>query len=187
MARGNKPGNPNKSPLIPTGNITATPDELTALTRNMRENFIKDLSRPPVDLHNPEAVKEAIYNYLIDCENAGKRPGNMGMYRALDMTRQDVNNVITGKSKSKVSPECIDILKKALQMLGEYREQLGAQGKINPVTLLFWQKNYDSLSDVQQVHVTAEAGPAANLSPDQIARQIEQDIPIEADYTESDA
>lgn len=179
-----KAGNPS---TFTDNNITATPGELTALTVNMRKNFLADLDRPPVDLHNPKAVKEAIYNYLIDCEKAGKRPGNMGMYRALDMTRQDVNNVITGKSKSKVSPECIDILKKALQLLSEYREQLGAQGRLNPVTLLFWQKNYDNLSDVQQVHVTADTGPAANLTPDQIAKQIEKDIPLDADYTETDA
>ena len=181
---GSKDG--NNSPLIGDNGVTASADELTALTRNMRENFIKDLSRPPVDLHDPEATKEAIYNYLLDCEQHGKRPGNMGLYRALDISRQDVHSIITGKSKSRVSPECVDILKKALQMLGEYREQLGAQGKLNPVTMIFWQKNYDGLQDAQQIEVTAQQGPAASMTPEEIARQIEKDIPIDADYQETD-
>ena len=178
---GSKDG--NNSPLIGNNGLLATPDELTALTKNIRENFLADLDRPPVDLHDPEAVKQAIYNYLVDCEEAGKRPGNMGLYRALDLTRQDVNNILTGKSKSKVSPDCIDILKKALQLLGEYREQLGAQGKLNPVTMIFWQKNYDGLEDQTKLAIQADAGPAATLSPEEVARQIEQDIPIDAEYT----
>lgn len=181
---GSKDG--NNSPLIGDNGVLASTDELTALTRNMRENFIKDLSRPPVDLHDPEATKEAIYNYLLDCEQHGKRPGNMGLYRALDISRQDVHSIITGRDKKKVSPECCDILKKALQMLGEYREQLGAQGKLNPVTMIFWQKNYDGLQDAQQIEVTAQQGPAASMTPEEIARQIEKDIPIDADYQETD-
>ena len=172
------------SPVIGDNGVTATPAELSELTRNMRENFIADLSRPPIDLHNNEAVKQAIYNYFVDCEKSGKRPGNMGMYRALDLTRQDVNNILTGKSKSKVSPECIDTIKKAQSILSEYREQLSAQGKLNPVTAIFWQKNFDGLQDQTSIEITAATGPAAQQTPEEIARQIEQDIPIDAEYIE---
>ena len=173
MAR--KSGNP----YLLENAITATTQELNALTANMRENFIKELSRPPVDLHNTESVKQAIIDYLLDCEASGKRPMNMGLYRALGMSRQDMNNILTGKSKSKASLECIDIIQKALNMLAEYREQLGAQGKLNPVTLIFWQKNYDKLTDVQQVELTAKQAQEASLSPDEIQKQLEKDIPID--------
>lgn len=172
------------SPVIGDNGLTATPDELNALTRNMRENFIADLSRKPIDLHNPQEVKQAIINYFIDCEKSGKRPGNMGLYRALDLTRQDVNDALRGKNKSKVSPACIDTIKKALSLLSEYREQLGAQGKLNPVTMIFWQKNFDGMTDAQQIQVTASPAPAAAMTPEEVARQIEQDIPIDADYIE---
>lgn len=172
------------SPVIGDNGVTATPAELSELTRNMRENFIADLNRPPIDLHNPAEVKQAIINYFIDCEKSGKRPGNMGLYRALDLTRQDVNNALTGKSKSKVSPDCIDTIKKALALLSEYREQLGAQGKLNPVTMIFWQKNFDGLQDQTNIEITAAPGPAAQQTPEEIARQIEQDIPLDAEYIE---
>ena len=172
------------SPVIGDNGLNATPEELNALTRNIRDNFIADLERKPIDLHNPAEVKQAIINYFIDCEKSGKRPGNMGLYRALDLTRQDVNDALRGKNKSKVSPDCIDTIKKALSLLSEYREQLGAQGKLNPVTMIFWQKNFDGLADTQQIEVTAAPAPAATMTPEEIARQIEQDIPIDADYIE---
>jgi hypothetical protein len=110
------------------------------------------------------------------------RPGNLGLYAALGMSRQDVNNVLTGKSKSKASPAVIDVLKKAIYAIGAYREQLGAQGKINPVTMIFWQKNYDGLTDTTNIQVSTDNERQAQLSPEQIAQQIEKDIPIDADY-----
>lgn len=186
MPRGNDKNNRTKSPISGDYGLMATPDELSALTANMKENFIRSLNRPPVDLHSVESMTSAIIEYFNDCQASGKRPGNMGLYRALGLTRQDVNNVLTGKSKSKVSPDCIDILKKSINLLGEYREQLGALGKLNPVTLIFWQKNYDGLQDNTVLTVSADRGPAANLSPDEIQKQLEKDIPIDIDSMETD-
>ena len=188
MSRGgSKDG--NGSPLIGDNGLQATPDELTALTRNMRLNFVEAINKPPVNLHDPEEVTQAITDYFIDCEKAGKRPGNMGLYRALNLTRQDVNNVLTGKSKSRVSPACIDILKKAIQFLAEYREQLGAQGKLNPVTMIFWQKNYDGLEDATRLDVApTNAGPVTITAEEARAALLEdqKSQPIEGSYKVSD-
>lgn len=178
--------NGNNSPLIGDNGILATRDELTALTANMRKNFLADLNRPPIDLKNAEQVKEAIYNYLLDCEQSGKRPGNMGLYRALDISRQEVHSIVTGRDKNKVSPEVCDILKKALQMLGEYREQLGAQGKLNPVTMIFWQKNYDGLQDQTQIEVTAQTGGPVTISAEEARAALLEDKPVDVDFTVSD-
>jgi hypothetical protein len=102
------------------------------------------------------------------------------------MSKQEVSNVLMGKTPGKVSPECIDLLKKAKRVLSTYRESLAMTGKLNPVTAIFWAKNYDGMSDVQQIEVTAQPGNTAQLTPEEIARQIEQDIPIDADYKEAD-
>ena len=175
-----KAGNP--SPFT-DNNITATPAELREFTKHALELF--EAKTP--DLHNPEEVEAAIYRYFQSCDRHGVRPANLGLYAALGLSRQDVNNAISGKSKSKVSPECIDILKKAMRVLSTYRESLALSGKVNPVTAIFWSKNFDGMQDQTHIEVTAAPGPAANLSPDQIARQIEEDIPLDADYTETDA
>lgn len=103
------------------------------------------------------------------------------------MSKQDVHNAVTGKYKQRVSPECVDLLKKAQQAMGAYREGLALKGKLNPVTYIFMGKNYDGLADTQQIEVTAQPGAQATLSPEEIARQIEQDIPIDGEYREADS
>lgn len=171
--------NYRNSPVIGDTGLTASPQELSALTTNMKQNFIKCMDSPPVNLHDVEEVKQAILDYFTDCEQSGKRPGNMGLYRALGMSRQDVNNVLTGKSKSKASPATIDTIKKTVLLLAEYREQLGAQGKLNPITMIFWQKNFDGLDETNRLEITAKQGQDPELTPEQVARQIEKDIPID--------
>ena len=59
-------------------------------------------------------------------------------------------------------------------------------GKVNPVTAIFWSKNFDGMEDQSRIEVTAQQGPAASMTPEEIARQIEKDIPIDADYQEAD-
>ncbi len=174
------------SPVIGDAGITATKEEINALTKNIKENFIKDLSRDPIDLHNPVQVKQAIYDYFDECEKSGKRPGNMGLYRALDLRQQDVSNILLGYSKKKASPDCIVIIQKALQSISEYREQLGLQGKINPVSLIFWQKNYDGLSDIQQISVQTDRDSTPLLTQSDIEKRIPvySDVDIDMDNSE---
>lgn len=171
--------NYRNSPVIGDNGLTASPQELSALTTNLKQNFIKCMDSPPVDLHNVDEVKQAILEYFTDCEESGKRPGNMGLYRALGMSRQDVNNVLTGKSKSKASLDVIDTIKKTVLLLAEYREQLGAQGKLNPVTMIFWQKNFDGLDETNKLEITAKPAQDPTLTPEEIQQQLEKDIPID--------
>ena len=181
MPKGSRTGKDgNNSPIIGDNGITATPEELRELTRHALELF----DAPAPDLHNAEEVRAAIMAYFRSCDRHGVRPANLGLYAALGLTKQDVSNILTGKSKHKVSPESLDLLKKAKLTLSTYRESLALTGKLNPVTAIFWSKNFDGMQDQTQIEVTAQAGPAATMTPEQIARQIEKDIPIDADYRE---
>ena len=40
-----------------------------------------------------------------------------------------------------------------------YREGLMEDGKVNPVTGIFWQKNYDGMKDQQEVVLTPNQNP----------------------------
>jgi hypothetical protein len=40
-----------------------------------------------------------------------------------------------------------------------YREGLMEDGKVNPVTGIFWQKNYDGMKDQQEVVLTPNTNP----------------------------
>lgn len=169
--------NGNGSPMIPTGNINMNNDENAAMCAYALNIF----HAPDVNLDDPEEVSDAIDGYFKDCINRGLRPGNLGLYASLGLSKQDVSNAIRGYSK-KLSPPVIDLLKKAKVALSTYREMLGSTGKINPVTLIFWQKNYDGLEDKQ----TMEIAPRKDLEADKTPEQIEQDIPIDADFDEID-
>ena len=181
MPRGNKPGNTTKSPIIGDAGVSATPEDLREMTRHALEIF----EAQPPDLHDPEAVKAAIYSYFSSCDRHGVRPANLGLYAALGMSKQDVSNVLTGKSKSKVSPDCIDLLKKAKRILSAYREGLAMSGKVNPVTAIFWSKNFDGMEDQTRLEITTDTTRAASMTPEEVQKQIEQDIPLDVDYTES--
>jgi hypothetical protein len=51
-------------------------------------------------------------------------------------------------------------------------------GKLNPVTAIFWAKNYDGMTDVQQIEVTA----ADSASPLQLTQEeLQRRIPVYSD------
>ena len=168
----------NKSPIANPG-ISATPEELRELTRHALEVFE---SKPP-DLHDAKQVKQTIIEYFESCDRHGVRPANLGLYATLGLSKQEVSTILNGRDKNKVSPEVCDLLKKAKQTLSTYRESLAMTGKLNPVTAIFWAKNYDGMTDVQQIEVTA----ADNTSPLQLSQEeLQKRIPVYSDAEQTD-
>ena len=167
-------------PTFGDNGIKASKADLSRMT-----GFIIDIYNSPTpNLHDEKEVHNAIMNYFLHCQEHNVRPGNLGLYACLGLSRQDYNDVIRGKNKSRVSPACIDMMKKAVRAIGVYREGLALEGKINPVTYIFMGKNYDGLTDATQLEVTTTQGPAPMLSPAEIQKQIEADIPIDSEYRE---
>lgn len=169
----------NGSPIIPTGNINMTDDENAAMCAYALDVF----HAKPVDLRSPEEVSDAIDGYFKNCMRRGLRPGNLGLYASLGLSKQEVSNELRGVTH-KLSPDVIDLLKKAKVAMSTYREMLGSTGKINPVTLIFWQKNYDGLEDKQTVEVAPRTDLEPDRTPDEIQKQLERDIPIDVDAEE---
>ena len=168
----------DKNPFT-ADNITATKSELSALSRYALAIFKQD----PPDLHNAEQVEQTVIDYFNTCDKNGIKPSNLGLYAALGMSRQDIDNVLTGKSKSKASPAVIDIIKKCKLSLSAYREALAMSGKINPVTALFWAKNFDHMSDSQTISVVSDRTDNLQLSQTEIQKRIPvySDVDIDAD------
>ena len=50
---------------------------------------------------------------------------------------------------------------------------LGSSGKLNPAVLIFWQKNFDNLSDVQQIDLNP-MNIQPNKTPEEIAAEIDE-------------
>ena len=85
------------------------------------------------------------------CFERDVRVTNQVAYFAIGITKDDVYNWENGLTRSS---EHRDFIKKVKTFCGSYREMLGADGKLNPVTLVWWQKNYDGLVDKSEVVLT---------------------------------
>lgn len=167
----------NGSPIIGGNGIAPMSNDESAL---FCQYALDMFHAPTVDLGDPDAVADAIDGYFRYCVERGLRPGNLGLYATLGLSKQEVSNEMRGVTH-KLSSSCIDLLKKAKQALSTYRELLGSQGKLNPVTLIFWQKNYDGLKDQQDIVLTPNAGIQQEHTEDEIAQKVLEDIPVDDD------
>lgn len=136
------------------------------------------------DLSDCKQVELAINNYFHNCIEKGLRPGNLGLYASLGLDKRQVFEMVNGRITKGASRESIELIKKAQRTLSGIREMLGAQGKINPATLIFWQKNFDSLQDVQTIELDANTQPKQDKSPEEIKKELVDNLPIESDYKE---
>ena len=68
--------------------------------------------------------------------------------------------------------------------MSQIREQLMADGKVNAVAGIFWQKNYDGLKDQQEVIVEPRKQIEADQTPEEVQKMLEDDIPIDVECSE---
>jgi len=183
MGRGN-PDIKKYSPIVDNTEIDVK--ENAVLVQYALDIF----NTPDPDLNNPDDVKRCIDSYFNNCVSKGLRPGNLGLYGSLGLDKKQVNDLINGRisrvNGKDVNVKTVELIKKACKGIRGFRELLGSQGKLNPATLIFWQKNFDGLEDVQRMELAADM-PKPSQSPDEIAAEIEQDIPVDVTCSVTDA
>lgn len=157
----------------------ATPEEIGRIIDYALDTFEAKVP----DLHNAEEVHAAIVGYFESCKRRGIRPGNLGLYAALGMSKQEVHHaVVTERDKNKVSPEVRDLIKKAQRAMSQYREGLATAGRLNPATYIFMGKNFDGLSDDPQIRVEISGNQdRMQLSQEELQRR----IPVYSDYEQA--
>lgn len=150
---------------------------------NMVNCILESFNSPLPDLDKPQEVEKAINDYFKRCISRGLRPGNLGLYNAIGLDKNNVRDLVQGRVKTvngkSVNIGTISLIKKAIKQMGEFREMLGSQGKLNPATLIFWQKNFDGLEDVQRVDVAPINALQPERTPEELQKLIEEDIPEE--------
>lgn len=144
---------------------------------NMITCVLESFKTSKPDLHKPDEVERAITGYFERCINKGLKPGNLGLYNALGLNKNEVHDILAGRSNYKASTECVQLIKKAKQSLAEYRELLASENKLSAPIAIFWQKNFDGLEDIQRVDVAPVNTLQADKTPDEIAAE----IPIDDD------
>lgn len=169
MPRGNTKDNRSNSPFV--NPVKGTPEQLKPFTTYAMEIY----KARPVDLHDYNDMDNAIREYFEMCDRTGVRPANLGLYAWLGMDKDDVSDVITGRNKSKISPDCIGLLKRAKIVMSSYRESLAIAGHINAPIAIFWAKNFDKMEDYTRLEVQPINERDAILSPEQVRAALDVD------------
>lgn len=161
-AAGSKPS--DKSPIIQDAN----PDlEVGYNTRRIM--FMQAiLPTEPLD-HNDVAEMERRFNrYLQLCADWDMKIGNQAAYAAIGINK---DLVYEWTVRRQTNPARTEFIKKVQQFCAMYREGLMEDGKVNPVTGIFWQKNYDGMKDQQEVVLTPNTSPLGEQKDAEALRQ----------------
>lgn len=157
--------------------ISINPDVKAGETSRVLAKINELYKLPPIK--TDQELSDRIDFYFQWCIQNDIRPGVEGLALATGVSRKTLWSWESGVTQA--STECQAIVHRAKLTMSALLENWMSTGKINPITGIFWQKNNFGYEDVQQVQV---APPTDNLalSPDDIAKAIQQDLPIDADY-----
>lgn len=98
------------------------------------------------------SLKSCFIAYLKLCQEDGFSVGNIGAYAAMGMSNADFQNMT-----KRADPTYRDFCKWIKQTCALFRETRVADGKLNPVIGIFWQRNFDGLrNDTEQVQAMQE-------------------------------
>lgn len=149
-ATGNKPS--DKSPIMQDQNPDLPEGYNTRRIRFMQAI----LPTEPLDREDVEEMERRFARYLELCAQWDMKVGNMAAYAAIGIDKSDAyewsNRNIGNAARTA-------FVKKVQKVCGMYREGLMEDGKVNPVTGIFWQKNYDGMKDQQEVVLTPNTSP----------------------------
>ena len=109
------------------------------------------IPKEKLDYNDVPEMERRFNRYLQLCAEYDQKVSNLGAYTAIGVPKQTVDH---WKNEPKTNPERWDFIKKVQQICAFYRENMMAEGKVNPVVGIFWQKNYDGFKDQQEVVLT---------------------------------
>lgn len=170
--------NNRNSPVIGENGYLTNPGDNSKVVQDMLYIY----NMPKIDLNSDQEVSDRIQEYFKYCIDKDIKPGVEGMAMALGINRRTLWAWETGELRSTVSSSRMDIIKKAKQFLALYLENLAQNGKINPVTAIFLFKNHFNYVDKQEFEIAPRSQLTPNLSPEEIAKQIPNDIPIDTEW-----
>lgn len=132
---------------------------------------------PPIDISDPEQVKERIGMYFQHCVENDRKPQIVAMCNWLGITRETLNTWRNGEYRSNTHS---DIVKRACTFIEEIWADLMLNGKINPASGIFLSKNWFQYRDVADVVVTPN-NPLQDLDTESARKRLIEAIPDEND------
>lgn len=114
------------------------------------------LPTEPLNRDDVEEMERRFARYLEMCAEWDMKVGNQAAYAAIGIDKGDAYE---WTNRNLGNPARTAFIKKVQKICAMYREGLMEDGKVNPVTGIFWQKNYDGLKDQQEVVLTPNTTP----------------------------
>lgn len=155
--------------------IKKTPAELSAKMRQLKAIY----DFPKIDLDSDEKVEERINHYFDYCMEVGLRPNIEGLSLAIGIDRRTLWDWEKGNTRAMFSSIRSDMIKKAKDYIAFIMSDSVLDGAINPVTWIFYAKNYFGMKDVQEFELSQKQPLGEMISPEEIAKRIPQNIPID--------
>ena len=122
----------------------------------------------PLDYNDVAEMERRFNRYLQLCAEWDMKVGNQAAYAAIGI---DKGIAWEWENRSLGNPARTDFIKKVRQICALYREGLMEDGKVNPVTGIFWQKNYDGMKDQQEVVLTPNTSPLGEQADAEALKQ----------------
>ncbi len=130
---------------------------------------------PPIDISDPEQVRERIGMYFKHCADNDRKPQIVGMCNWLGISRSTLNTWVNGEYRGATHS---DIIKKAVGFIEEMWADYMQSGKLNPATGIFLAKNWYGYKDVADVVVTPN-NPMQDLDAETARKRLIDAIPTE--------
>lgn len=118
------------------------------------------------DLTNIDDLRMRFYSYLELSQRCNMKISNLCAYLSVGMTYDKAYSQMKNGSD-----QVKDLLFEIQAVCGSYRESITSDGKLNPVTSIFWQKNYDGLKDRSEQTVTVHDPLGAAKSVEDIKQK----------------
>ena len=118
------------------------------------------------DLSNIDDLRMRFYSYLELAQRCNMKVSNLCADLSIGLTYERAYR------EMKVGSDAVkDLLFEMQAVCGSYRETITGEGKLNPVTSIFWQKNYDGLKDRTEQTVTVQDPLGKAVDQDDIRKK----------------
>ena len=168
----------NRPDLANFGQENVEPGDNARFIREARIAFDGGRDRiplPPIDISDPEQVRQRISDYLDFCELNDKKPSPVAMASWIGVSRDTLNSWKRGEYRTESHS---DLIKKAMLLMEEIWYDMMQSGKINPASGIFLAKNMFNYKDTADVVITPN-NPMQDLNADEARKRLVEAIPDE--------
>ena len=104
------------------------------------------------DINDPQSMLDCFHQYLDMAQKQGVMIGNLTAYAAMGISNETAQKWAKGERKGG-DERYKQLILYVRRICAAYRESLGLEGKIHPALTIFWQRNFDGLTNEDMVSV----------------------------------